>query len=77
MPIENSSSDISYSWTCTSDAKFCSTTGTKVTLTIPSNPSYFSDKPYTVTCTVTFKKSDGTIGEVSNTGTYIAKSKRG
>lgn len=77
IPIENSSSDISYSWACTSGAKLSSTTGTKVTLTIPSNSSLFSDKTYTVTCTVTFKKSDGTIGEVSNTGTYIAKSKRG
>ncbi|MDY3995040.1 MAG: hypothetical protein SPI91_01190 [Bacilli bacterium] len=77
MPIENSSSNISYSLTCTNDAKLSSTEGQYVSITIPNNSNRFGNITYTVTCTVTFKKSDGTIGQVYNTGTYIAKSRSG
>ena len=77
MPIENSSSNISYSWTCTKGATLSSTEGQYVSITIPNNQKWSGNIPYTVTYTVTFIKKDGTIGQVYNTGTYIAKSRSG
>lgn len=74
-PAENSSTNISYSWTCDSGATLSSTTGQSVTLTTPANSDTSNNKTYTVTCTVTFTKSDGTPDSRSGTGTYTATKK--
>ncbi|MCI6329860.1 MAG: hypothetical protein PUG37_06900 [Bacillales bacterium] len=75
LPVENSSSNISYSWSCDSGATLSSTSGQSVTLTTPANSSTSSNKTYNVTCTVTFTKSDGSTGSVSATGTFTATKK--
>lgn len=74
-PIEHSSSDITYSWSCDSGATLSSTTGQTVTFTTPANSSTTSDKQYNVTCTVTFTKSDGSTGSVTAIGSFTATKK--
>ncbi|MDY2902925.1 MAG: Hint domain-containing protein, partial [Bacilli bacterium] len=75
LPVENSSTNISYTWTCDRGNNYLSsTTGQSVTLTTPAN-SGSSNINYTVTCTATFTKNDGTDGNVSISGTYTATKK--
>ncbi len=71
-PAENSSSNITYKWSCDSGASLSTTTGSSTTLTTPANSSRFSDKDYKVTCVVTFTKSDGETESLTATGTYTA-----
>lgn len=75
LPVENSSSNISYSWSCDSGATLSSTSGQSVTLTTPANSNKFKNKTYNVTCTVTFTKSDGSPGSAIAKGTFTATKK--
>ena len=75
-PIENSSDNITYQWTCDSGTSLNTTTGPNVILTTPANSSRWNDVNYKVTCILTFTKSDGTTSTLSATGTYTA-TKRG
>ena len=71
-PEQNASSNVTYTWSCTSGATLSSTTGKTVTLTTPANSDTSKDKKYTVNLTVNFTKKDGTNDSRPATGTYTA-----
>ncbi len=78
LPNETLSTNVSYTWSCSKEGEsvdgcLSSTTGQTVTLTTPAN-STLEDINYTVTCTASFTKVDGTNGTVSVTsGNFVAK----
>lgn len=70
-PAENSSSNVTYYWSCDDGATLSSSSGKTVTLTTPANDSS-KDKTYKVSCTVNFTKSDGTMSCVTAEGSFTA-----
>lgn len=73
-PAKNTSSNVTYNWTCDNGASLSSNSGQTVTLTTPANSSD-TDKSYNVTCIVNYTKSDGTQASVTATGSFTATKK--
>lgn len=71
-PSENSSTGITYSWSCDSGASLSSNSGDTVILTTPANTDENNDKDYNVYCTINYTNSDGSPGSKTATAKFTA-----